>query len=160
MAEVSKAWGGKLELRNAGLPTLCMEHWIVWVWIWVYECVYTYLQLSYNRWDTWMHCIHKCTNPIHTCRINFMTTVDQLLSLSVDYALPDINMLEILRSFSVKRYFLGSPMALSTMMEMRCGPVCYSTKRVPNLYDLQPGECHPKPVDVTTNQYGMVTPLV
>ena len=44
-------------------------------------------------------------------------------------------------SLNLKRYFLGSPMALSTMMEIRCAPVCYSTERVYNLSDLQPGMC-------------------
>ena len=34
---------------------------------------------------------------------------------------------------------LGSPIVLSTMLEMRCAPVCYSTERVYDLMKLRPG---------------------
>ena len=63
---------------------------------------------------------------------------DQLPS-PVDYLTQNDSLLAEMQSFSIRSYMLGSPLALSTLLEMRCGPVCYSSQRVFNLSDLEPG---------------------
>ena len=62
------------------------------------------------------------------------------LAPQVNFTLPSLNLLGYFRGFDVNQYLLGSPMVLSTVLEIHCAPVCYSTERVYNLMDLQPGK--------------------
>lgn len=149
-----------IDILNSIVPTpkvvkVSFRYFCVSVDLSVWMCVHvpsTILQLYSKVRHINSQVYHYNEPNSHSVTSIIITTVDQLLPLSVDNAFPDVNILEILGNFSVKQYFLGSPMVLSTMMEMRCATpqrecLIFTTF---NLVSAMESWCD--------NQYGMVTP--